>query len=65
MASGLPVELEGGRQRAEPFEDGNVHRLSFYIIAADQHGNEQDRHHQVLGEGKQAYRDKTALPSGR
>jgi hypothetical protein len=52
VTPGLPVELDGGRQRAQPFENGNVHRLSFYIIVADQHGNEQHRHHQVLGEGR-------------
>lgn len=27
VTTGLPVELDGGRQRAEPFEEGDVHCL--------------------------------------
>jgi len=34
----LPVELDGGRQRVEPFEDGNVHGLSLHVILADAGG---------------------------
>jgi len=34
----LPVELDGGRQRVEPFEDGNVHGLSLHVIPADAGG---------------------------
>jgi hypothetical protein len=51
IAARLPIELNCWRQCAEPFEKGDDHRLSLYFIPADQHGNEQDRHHQVLGEG--------------
>ena len=47
----LSVELDGGRQGAEPYEYGDVHRLSLRVVLANQHGNEQDRHHQVLGKG--------------